>query len=324
MGEDCEDPFASIAELDDYAMYAGDGHYHAGAAHDQRRKSSSGVMKKPATGHFFMLNLRTHHLRHLKIAEQGGTRKSEHDMRVIKRSHTDELRGGEPKGRKVILAWDKAGIDFEHWQKVKQSAGLYFISLQKKNMKLTRCGYLKIDREDPRNAGVISDEKVSPSGSGAMFRRITYKDPLEGTTYIYLTTEMTLQPGILTLIYKQRWDIEKVFDELKSKLGERKSWSSNTTGKTAQAQFLCLTHNLMILLENQLLRQEDLDNDRERERKAKRKEDADGKGANYVASAVQRFTVRSVKFVRWLRNFVYRKVRWDEAIDRLREIYAIF
>jgi IS4 transposase len=324
MAEACEDPFASITELKDFAVYAGDGHYHAGAAHDEKRKSSSGVEKKPATGHFFMLNQRTHQLRHLKIAEQGGGRKSEHDMRVIKRSHTDELRGGEPKGRKVILAWDKAGIDFEHWQKVKQSAGLYFISLQKKNMKLTRCGYRKIDREDLRNAGVISDEKVAPRGGGAKFRRITYKDPLEGTTYIYLTTEMTLQPGILTLIYKQRWDIEKVFDELKSKLGERKSWSSNPTAKTAQAQFLCLTHNLMILLENQLLRQEEIDNDRERERKAKRKEDADKKGANYVATAIQRFTVRSVKFIRWLRNFVYRKVHWEEAVARLREIYAIF
>jgi len=28
---------------------------------------------------------------------------------------------------------------------------------------------------------------------------------------------MTLPPGILALIYKQRWDIEKVFDEFKSK-----------------------------------------------------------------------------------------------------------
>ncbi len=324
MAECCKDPFASIGELDGFAVYAGDGHYHAGAVHDAKKKSSAGVMKKLATGHFFMLNLRTHHLRHLTIAEKGGTRKSEHDMRALKRSDTDALRGGEPKGRKVIIAWDKAGIDFRFWQKVKQSAGVYFISCEKKNMKLTRCGDRIFDRQDPRNDGVISDENVGPSGSGAMFRRITYTVPVEGVTYIYLTTEMTLPPGILVLIYKQRWDIEKVFDELKSKLKEKKSWGSSPTAKTAQAQFLCLTHNLMVMLERRILVEEDLDNEVERERKAKRKEQAVENGGNYIATALQRFTVRSLKFIRWLRNWGYREAPWSEAIARLREIYATF
>ena len=319
------DPFASIAELNDFAIYAGDGHYHAGAAHDPKRESSGGVMRKAAVGHFFMLNLRNHSISYLALADQSGTRKGEHDMHAIKRSEFDDLRGGEPKGRRVIVAWDKAGIDFPYWQKAKQTAGLYFISLEKANMKLIPCGNLPFDREDPRNAGVISDEQVGPGGgTGAMLRRITYIDPVTGTRYVYITTEMSLPPGILALIYKQRWDIEKVFDEFKSKLDEKKSWASSGTAKTMQAQFLCLVHNLMVLLEEELLTGEGIDNDKERARKEKRKVEALEKGANYVATLLQRFTVRSVKYIRWLRNSIYREVPWSRAVARLRVVYATF
>ena len=182
LNERVEDAFASIIELNGFAIYAGDGHYHGGAAHDAKRESSGGVMKKLAVGHFFMLNLRNHSMSHLAMADQSGTRKGEHDMHAIKRSEIQDLRVGEPKGRKVILAWDKAGIDFVFWQKAKKTAGLYFISLEKSNMKLMRCGHRPFDREDPRTAGVIDDELVGPGGgSGAVFRRITYIDPVTGT-----------------------------------------------------------------------------------------------------------------------------------------------
>ena len=96
-------------ELDGYDLYAGDGHYHAAAAHD-RRHSEDGV--KYATGHFFALNLRSHALVHLAVGDQV-FRKIEHDMRALKRMDIDTLRQGAPKGRKVLYVWDRAGIDFQ-------------------------------------------------------------------------------------------------------------------------------------------------------------------------------------------------------------------
>jgi len=325
MAASAEDPFASIPELNGFAIYAGDGHYHAAAVHDKKRLDSKGKLRKEAAGHFFLLDLRTHFLSHLTGTDQSGTRKREHDMHAIKRLEIDALRGGQRKGTKVILAWDKAGIDFAFWHKVKMSSGLYFISREKENMKMIRCGDRLVDRADHRNGGVISDENVGPGGgSGAMLRRITYVDPIEGTTYVYLTTEMTLPPGILVLIYKQRWDVEKVFDELKSKLVEKKAWGSAPTAKSTQAQFLCLTHNLMVLMEEDLRRVDQIDNTVERERKSARKEKAEKDGANFVSTALQRFTVRSLRFIRWLRNFVYRATSWEVAVARLRHVYAIF
>ena len=325
MAASAEDPFATIPELGGFAIYAGDGHYHAAATHDPKRLDRSGTMRKEAAGHFFLLDLRTHYLSHLTGADQSGSRKREHDMHAIKRLTVDALRGGQPKGTKVILAWDKAGIDFNFWHKVKQSSGLYFISREKENMKLIRCGNRPFDRDDHRNAGVASDENVGPGGgAGAMLRRITYHDPVEGTTYVYVTTEMTLPPGLLVLVYKQRWDVEKVFDELKNKLVEKKAWGSSATAKSTQAQFLCLAHNLMVLLEEEIRKVDRIDNTGERERKAKRKAEAENNGADYVATALQRFTVRTLKFIRWLRNHVYRATSWAAALARLQHVYATF
>ena len=160
-----------------------------------------------------------------------------------------------------------------------------------------------------------------------MFRRVSYIDPLSQVKYIYLTTEMTLPPWAIVLMYKQRWDIEKVFDELKNKLGESKSWSTNPVGKQMQAQALCLTNNLMVLMvlmEERLRLEEGVDNKAERKRKKKRKQHNEEKGGNFIALALQRFTVRSVKFIRWLRNFIYREASWEHALARLRRIYAVF
>ncbi|MDF1816920.1 MAG: transposase [Verrucomicrobiales bacterium] len=315
------DPFKSIPELDSFALYAADGHFHAGAVHDEKRSTEKGGERKPATSHFYMTDLRTHFMTHLGTSDLTNGRKGEHDMHLIKRSDMQELRGHTPKGTKVILVWDKAGIDFRFWHNAKTTSGLYFISREKENMKLIRCGTIKVDYDDPRNAGVISDEQVGPGGSGAMLRRIVYQDPGSEEIYTYITTEMTLPPGIICLLYKHRWDIEKIYDEFKNKLMEKKSWGSGDGSKTANALFLCLTHNLLLLIEATVT-EEGITNDPELERKKGRLEKAENAGTNFVASFIQRFTVRSVKFIRWLRSFVYREAPWSRAKARLAKVYA--
>ena len=317
-----EDPFEAVPELRNFALYAGDGHFHGAAAHDPKLESSGGGHRKYATGHFFTLDLRTHHASLLATAEQGGGRKGEHDMRAIKRAGTDALRGGQPKGTKVLLAWDPAGIDFAFWQKAKQTSGLYFISREKLTMNLTVVGEREIDRALPENAGVLRDEIVVPAGGGGRLRRITYEDTATGRTFTYITTEMTLPPWVLALVYKHRWDIEKVFDEFKNKLYERKSWGSGAVAKAVHAQFLCLAHNLMTILEADIARDAGVRDEREIGRRLERADAALENGASFVATFIQRLTVRTLKFVRWLRNHIYKAASWDEAVARLRHTYA--
>ena len=74
---------------------------------------------------------------------------------------------------------------------------------------------------------------------------LCYVDPLPGTASEFLSNEMDLPPGVLAELYRRRWDVEKVFDELKNKLGQKKAWGTSLVSKEAQALFLVLTHNLL-------------------------------------------------------------------------------
>jgi len=268
-----------------------------------------------------MLGMRDHHLRHHAFAEPRPGGGNEHDMHALKRVGAKALRFGAKVGRKAMIVWDRACIDFGFWAEAKR-LGVYFISREKANMDIQVIGLTPgFDKEDPRNEGVSADELVSPGSGGEMLRRVTYTDA-KGATYKYLTTEIKLSAWVIVLLFKQRWDIEKVFDEVKNKMLERKSWASSETAKEMHANFICLTHNLMVLLEDEIEKDDAISNEPERKRKSKREKKAKESGASYVALLLQRFTVRSVKFVRWLRNFIYRETCWGQALARLTKIYA--
>jgi hypothetical protein len=76
------------------------------------------------------------------------------------------------------------------------------------------------------------------------------------------------------------------------------------------------------LLEDEIEKEDEIGNAPERKRKSERLEEAKESGAGYVATMMQRCTVRSVKFVRWLRNFIYRDAPWGDALARLAKIYS--
>ena len=145
-------------------------------------------------------------------------------------------------------------------------------------MRLEVTGELKWDRADPVNAGVVADEYVATS-QGVMMRRVTYRDPVTGTGFEFLTSEMTLPPGWIAQLYRLRWEIEKVFDEFKNKLSEKKAWASSPTAKTLQANFLCLTHNLLRLFEGRILEPAAILNHAENRRRTQRLERRPGRCA---------------------------------------------
>jgi hypothetical protein len=333
------DPFAALKGLEGFDLYAGDGHFIAAASHDKAApRKSSGKSKavgrtaaftatKYATGHIYSLCLRSHGMTHLTVSDQI-ERNKEHDMRALKRQDILTLRQGAAKGRKVLYIWDRAGIDFRQWFKWKEN-GIYFLSREKENMKLEIVGIHPFDRSDPVNRGVISDEMVATS-VGVTVRRVIYQDPETEIIYFYLTNlPSAIPPGIVALLYKSRWDVEKVFDEFKNKLGETKSWASTANAKTCQARLLCLTHNLMTLMEEQIFRETGIRNEAETKRKAQtlanRDEDSKSKGLGGLTDlqkAIQRLTQRTVKFIRWLKNHLDTTRTWTQALARLDKIYA--
>ena len=123
-------------------------------------------------------------------------------MHVLKRLSTAQLRLGAPMGVKVIHVYDCAGIDYAQWMRWK-AKGLYVISREKANSKADVLGLRSWDRDDPRNVGVLADEFVGVF-CGVMLRRDHYQDPATGTVFVFMTSEMTLPPGLIAFLYKLR------------------------------------------------------------------------------------------------------------------------
>ena len=312
------DALGAYPELADFDLYAGDGHWHGAAAHDAPQDG-----KKYAVGHFYALDLRRHTLSHLALGQD----KHEHDVHVLKRLGAEILRQGAPKGRKVLYAWDKAVIDFRAWHAWKQSHGIYCLSMEKENMKLEVMGQPEWDRNDPVNAGIQSVELVAGQ-AGVLLRRIAYIEPITGTEYRFITNEMKLRPGLVAFLYKLRWDVEKVFDQLKNKLNEKKAWASSREAKWAQANLICLLHNLLQIVEEKL-RLQGIKNQAELARKTKVLAKAQaaalaaGRTLPACVTALQRLTQTSVKLLRWLRSGFKERLAWDAATPRLRVLYAL-
>jgi len=317
-----DDPFSSHPELNDFEIFAGDGHYHGASAHETRIDG-----KKYPVQHFYAVDMRTRSVHHLDVARPVAGKKKEHDSKALKRLDKENLRMGTPIGKKVIWSYDMACIHFNWWYDMKHMAGIYFLTREKENMELMILGKYDFDRDDPRNAGIIDDQMVGNS-SGSMIRRILYIDPVSGKEYSFITNEFTLPPGILAFIYKERWNLEKVFDEVKNKLHEKKAWAKSDTAKCIQAKFIVLTLNLLLIFERTLETEEGIVDEkvqklrRQRLEKDIAKAADEGRTLSTMLTAPKRATQRSVQFIRWLLDELALPSSWRCAMDNLRPLMA--
>ena len=94
-----------------------------------------------------------------------------------------------------------------------------------------------------------------------------------------------------------------------------------------QAVFLCLAHNLMVLYELELRQEHNITNEAEDRRRAKRLTEEKkavakaGRVLTPLREALQRCTQRTVKFIRWLRSYLFRDVSYPAILNALRKEY---
>jgi hypothetical protein len=157
-----------------------------------------------------------------------------------------------------------------------------------------------------------------------MMRRVAYRDPETGREFSFMTSEFTVPPGLLAFIYKLRWDIEKAFDEKKNKLGVVKAWASSPEAKCQQAHFVCLAHNLMLMLERLIGESEGIRDEKVEVKRAARLALAErviaaaGRRPNPLVAGCARATERSLQFIRWLRYCLGKPRPWSLEIEALR------
>ena len=312
------DRLEAIPELERYECFALDGHWHQAATHDPRHGET-----KMAVGHFYSLDLRGHQLRPLAT----GHGLHEHDMSALKRIKPAGLRQGVPKGKRVLIVYDKAGIDFDFWKRCRVEKAVYFLSRAKAGLVYDWIEDRPLAADDSRNLGIASDRLITLR-AGDRMRLIRYIEPEKGKTYEFLTNEMDLPACVLIELYRRRWEAEKVFDEIKNKLGEKKAWGTHLGSRQTQAQFVALTHNLLLIYESRLEKEHGVANAAEDQRREARQQElreylaATGREISSLVIGARRATQRSVKFLRWLRHALHERLAEEAAVPHLKFLYA--
>ena len=199
----------------------------------------------------------------------------------------------------MLLIHDKAGIDFNYWKRCRHECAVYFLSRVKDNMVYEELACRLWDRADGRHHGVTHDRLVR-TREGHLVRIVGYIEPVSGEAYEFLTNEMDMPPGVLVELYRRRWE----------------------------ALFITLTHNLLLLYEQDLEQRHGVSNQAEDRRRTQRMEQAGQECASKetpmstLVLQAHRATQRSVKFIRWLRQSLRDHAAETTAILRLKAFYA--
>jgi hypothetical protein len=248
----------------------------------------------------------------------------QHEWAAVKaRPWSDFLWRPDAKG--TILVIDPVAVDFKFLLGAKFKGGFTVVTRWKENLVVREARPLAWDKNDRRNDGVLSDERVR-FGEPGEFRRIRYQDPETGEIYGFLTTEFHLAPGVIAQLYRLRWDIEKFFDVCETLLGEKRAWGTGPVAAQVQNEFLVLVHNLLLILSERLEREEGIRDEKvekkydaalkERQKTAK----ANGQSVSPWVAMLRRITRWSSQFTRWIQDAIVHGWNWTSGIVKLRPL----
>ena len=292
-------------ELKGRAVWAVDGHQLEHAAHAARDAKAEVV----SVGLLYGLCLHSGLQRALVPFQGDGVHR--HEWPVFKQHLPRWL--ATDRGEKLpIVIGDPAYLDVLYWAEQKRLRQAAIITRAKENMKPTVISHYAFDCQDPVNRGVTADEA---GYTYAYLRRITYVDPATGERFVFLTTETTLRPGVIALLYFLRWKIEKVFDVTKNKLHQQKAWANGGVAAQVQAHCIALTHNLLTLL---LANLEAADiRERKVERKQAERVQARPTEKRVPAQEMVRYAAQhTCQFIPPVRHYLVHKTPWHEALPR--------
>ena len=131
------------------------------------------------------------------------------------RTHESRIARTLALPRGSIVVFDKGYVN-HNWFQALGARHISFVTRLKRNIV---CKLLE-RRPVNRRSGVTSDHivEVANRGKPLRLRRIGYRDPESGRRYEFLTNHFRLSAKTIADIYKDRWQIELFFKEIKQNL----------------------------------------------------------------------------------------------------------
>jgi len=145
-----------------------------------------------------------------------------------------------PKGS--IVVFDKGFISYP-WFRTLGAKGVFFVTRLKRN-----AAYQLLERRPVnRKSGVTSDNIIEVISLKKILRlrRVGYRDPESGKHYTFLTNHFRLSAKTIADIYRDRWQIELFFKEIKQNL-RIKSFVGNSENAVLIQLYTALTVYLLL------------------------------------------------------------------------------
>jgi hypothetical protein len=154
----------------------------------------------------------------------------------------------------TIYVFDKGYVNykvFAGWGKT----GIYFVTRLNENAVYKVVESYSQDIIEYAGGGVISDKIIQLSCKGNQLlkaRLVTYKDPLTGKTLEFLSNMFDYQAMTLVLLYKNRWNIEVLFKQLKQNFELSYFFSDNPEGIKTQLWIALIANLLFTVVHKQV------------------------------------------------------------------------
>lgn len=148
---------------------------------------------------------------------------------------------------------DKGYYDFKRLYLIDQ-AKAFFVIRAKRNIKFKRLYSRPVDK----STGLKCDQTIKLTGvktSSAYpdkLRRIKFYSKEKRKTYVFLTNNFELDAFTITLLYKNRWQIELFFKWIKQHLKIKKFWGQSENAVKTQIWIAVCTYLIVAIIKRQL------------------------------------------------------------------------
>jgi len=153
----------------------------------------------------------------------------------------------------AFYVMDRGYLDFERLY-VMHQAGAFFVTRAKSNFKCKRIYSRPVDR----STGLMCDQTVeltvfySKQGYSERLRRIRFKDPETGKTFVFLTNHFGISALDVCALYKSRWQIELFFKWIKQHLRIKRFFGTSENAVKSQVWIAVATYVLVAIVKKRL------------------------------------------------------------------------
>jgi IS4 transposase len=153
----------------------------------------------------------------------------------------------------AIYVMDRGYLDFTRLYMMHQ-AQAFFVTRAKSNTRLRRIYSAPVDR----SAGIICDQTVALTGITSLkeypvhLRRIRFKDPDTGKTFVFLTNNFVLSAATICALYKARWQVELFFKWIKQHLRIKKFYGNSENAVKSQIWISVSVYVLVAIVKKRL------------------------------------------------------------------------